>query len=90
MTKRKGLTAAEFSVLKFVEEYGGGIDFGGRGASAARRNVAAALIERGLLKGSTRAAHLTDAGRVALRIQLRRARQRERRAFHNERKAFEG
>lgn len=60
------LTEDERNVLIFVRSYGGGIDFGGRGADRNRVRAVKALLERGLLSGDHRAAWMTPKGERAL------------------------
>lgn len=65
------LTSTQHSVLKFAEEYGGMIDFGGKGASKTRLNAAKQLIHLGLMSGTYRGASITVDGHRALTLQER-------------------
>jgi hypothetical protein len=65
-SKKSKLTVDEAGALRFVKNYGDGIDFGGSGVSNRSRRVARQLIERGLLGGDYRNCYLTDSGRAAL------------------------
>lgn len=82
-------TQAERYVLTKVLEYGGGVDWGGRGASAAHRKAAIALVERGLLQGSARNCSLTAKGVRAANAMKRRTVERVAEAFAADRKEFE-
>jgi hypothetical protein len=60
------LTRAQLEVLKFADEYGPAIDFGGRGANRAQFIAAKELLGQGLLAGQPRHASITENGRAAL------------------------
>jgi hypothetical protein len=60
------LTPIQLRVLKFADEYGPQVDFGGRGANRSHLNAAKQLIHSGLLRGDYRNASITDRGRVAM------------------------
>jgi hypothetical protein len=60
------LTDVQIEALRFVFDFGDGIDFGGRGVSTSKRQSVQLLIDGGFLGGSVRHSWLTDLGRSAL------------------------
>lgn len=63
--KSQSLKPTEREALRFADQYGPMIDFGGSGHSRLRK-AAASLIERGLLAGQVRSARITEAGKKRL------------------------
>jgi len=57
---------AEQEVIELVQKYGGGVDFGGRGARRYLYKAAQRLVASGILSGSVRNASLASAnGEIA-------------------------
>jgi hypothetical protein len=92
MPKAKYLMPSDVKVLRFMRDYPGCVDFGGAGASAASRNAAKRMLDRGFLVGPDYRAvkALTPAGKNALNRWEGRERTRKVVAFRRANDKLEG